>query len=292
MWLWMVLTLLMCFLCKAAGTAVLQPHPWRFKSLSFAMSLGRAACLQSLNPLKTSSCVCGPILSISVYCFRIFIWEIGNFTLLGLTLKSTWDWQTNKHTVLKITNPVGRHHDGRIVSQRHPSDHFVLFPLHERLSMSAGIGCILTHCGRTPLLDIGHSICFQTEAGQCIFLWSVYLKYDIVDTYYGWFLAISYFAFSTFLRHVVALVWVNTEDCSRLHPACVIRPVISGGVMFGRSVHSERSGGSLMESGVCVMLISMEWNDISVWGGFWATDVVCYLLWWAMKGVQGDELFK
>lgn len=89
------------------------------------MSLGRAACLQSLNPLKTSSCICGPILSISVYCFRIFIWEIGNFSSLGLTLKSTWDWQTNKHTALTITNPVGRHHDGRIVSQRHPSDHSV-----------------------------------------------------------------------------------------------------------------------------------------------------------------------
>lgn len=197
MWLWNVLTLLMCFfLCKAAGTAVLQPHPWRFKSLHFAMSLGRAACLQSLNPLKTSSCICGPILSISVYCFRIFIWEIGNFSSFGLTLKSTWDWQTNKHTALKITNPVGRHHDGRIVSQRHPSDHSVLVLCHERFPMSAGISCILTHCGQSALLESGPGVCFQPQPAQCIFMWSVYLKYDTVDTHYSSFLAISYFAFS------------------------------------------------------------------------------------------------
>lgn len=143
--MWRVLTLLMCFLCKAAGTATLWPHPWSFKSLDFAMSLGRAACLQPLNPLKTSSCVCGLILSTSVYYFWIFIWEIGNLISLGLTLKSTWDWQTNKHTVLIKTDPVGRHHDGRIASQRHPSDHYALTPHDERFSVSAGVSCILTH---------------------------------------------------------------------------------------------------------------------------------------------------
>lgn len=73
----MVLTLVMCFLCKAAGAAVLQPGSWRFKSLRFAMSLDKAVCLQSLNPLKTSFCISGPIFHISVYCSRILIWEIG-----------------------------------------------------------------------------------------------------------------------------------------------------------------------------------------------------------------------
>lgn len=110
------------------------------------MSLGRAACLQTLNPLKTSSCICGPVLYISVYCCRIFIWEIGDFTSLGLTLESTWDWQTNKQTALKITNPVGRHRDGRIVSQRHTSDHSLCFLSHERLSMSPGTDCLRRRC--------------------------------------------------------------------------------------------------------------------------------------------------
>lgn len=146
MWLWKVLTLVKCFLCKAAGAAVLQPHSWRFKCLHFTMSLGRAACLQSLNPLKTSFCICRPILYISVYCYRIFIWEIGDFTSLGPTLKSTWDWQTNKQTALKLTVPVGRHHDGRIVSQRHTSDHSVHFLCHERLSMSPGTDCLQRRC--------------------------------------------------------------------------------------------------------------------------------------------------
>lgn len=107
------------------------------------MSSGKAACLQSLNLLKTSSCIYRPILHISVCCSRIFIWEIGDFTSLGLTLKSTWDWQTNKQTGLKITKPAGRHHDGRIVSQRHTSDHSVLFLCHERFSINAETGCML-----------------------------------------------------------------------------------------------------------------------------------------------------
>lgn len=182
--LWNILTLLMCFLCKAAGTAELQPHPWRFKSLHFAMSLGRAACLQFLNPLKTSSCICGPILSISVYCFRIFIWEIGNFSSLGLTLKSTWDWQTNKHTAIKITNPVGRHHDGRIVSQRHPSHHSVLFPVGQRKILHE-LCCILTHYGQFPLLDGGHSLhSLHSVYSYDLSIWNIIQLTDIMANFW------------------------------------------------------------------------------------------------------------
>lgn len=152
MWLWLVLTLLVCFSCAAAGTAVLQPHRW-------AVSPGTAACLQPPNPLKTSSCICGPILYIPVYCFRIFIWEIGNFAWLGLTPKGTWDWQTNKQAALKITNPVGRHHDGRKVSQRHSH------------SVTKDSPCWL--------------IASQTQHTRCVSLQSIYLKRDTVNTYHG-----------------------------------------------------------------------------------------------------------
>lgn len=70
----------------------------------------------------------------------------------------------------------------------------------------------------------------QTELAQFI-SGSRHLKYDTVNTYYVQFLAIGLHRFRHFLE---AGVRGNTgEDCSRLRPASVIRPLISGRVMFG-----------------------------------------------------------
>lgn len=255
----MVLTLVMCFLCKAAGAAVLQPGSLRFRSLRFSMSLGKAACLQSLNLLKTSSCICRPILHISVYCCRIFIWEIGDLTSLGLILKSTGDWQTNKQTGLKITKPVGRHHDGWIVSQRHTSDHSVLLLCHERL------------CERwRSWLTVGeltgqwsqHLFSNRTNAVHVIydpFVWNmiqlthimihVFIALSTLEAYSG--LGVS--------EHCGGLFRASPSPCDQ---TTHLRLRLAD-VWLALSIQRSR-GGSLMESGVCVMLGSTEWNGVSV----------------------------
>lgn len=280
----MVLTLVMCFLCKAAGAAVLQPGSWRFKSLRFSMSLGKAACLQSLNLLKTSSCICRPILHISVYCCRIFIWEIGDLTSLGLILKSTGDWQTNKQTGLKITKPVGRHHDGWIVSQRHTSDHSVLLLCHERLCER-----------RRSWLTVGeltgqwsqHLFSNRTSAVHIIydpFVWNmirlthimihVFIALSTLEAYSG-------LGVSEHWRIVQSFTQPLWSDHSSQAEA---------GWCLARSVHSEEPGGggrSLMESGVCVMLGSTEWNGVSVSCGH--SELAALM----EDGVgEGDELSK
>lgn len=84
----MALTRLMWFLCKPAGTAVFQP------AQEGSMSLGKAVCLHSLNPLKTSSCIYRPILQFSVYCSRTFIWEMWDFSPFWKALET--DKQTNR----------------------------------------------------------------------------------------------------------------------------------------------------------------------------------------------------
>lgn len=65
-----------------------------------SMSLGKAVCLQSLNPLKTSSCIYRPILHFSVYCSRAFRWEMWDFSPfwkhLRLTNKQTDKLKDNK----------------------------------------------------------------------------------------------------------------------------------------------------------------------------------------------------
>lgn len=75
----------------------MRPGSGRFTSLHLAMSPGKAACLQSPNPLKTSPCLCGPVLHISVCYSRIFMWEIGDFASSGLALKQHLR-PTNKQT--------------------------------------------------------------------------------------------------------------------------------------------------------------------------------------------------
>lgn len=191
-----VLTLEMCFLWKAAGAAVLQPGSWRFKSLRFAMSLGKASCLQSLNPLKTSSF---HLQAYTLYfCLLFQEFYMGNWGLRFVRPnpeKSTWDWQTNKQTAIKITKPVGRHRDGQTVSQRHTYDHSVLFllsrkTLRERWDRPHAPEK-LTHCGGTRRLDSGRSgICFQTEPAQFT-LFTIHL----FEIRYSWHTLWSFFFF-------------------------------------------------------------------------------------------------
>lgn len=177
----MVLTLVMCFLCKAAGAAVLQPGSLRFRSLRFSMSLGKAACLQSLNLLKTSSCICRPILHISVYCCRIFIWEIGDLTSLGLILKSTGDWQTNKQTDRPKDNKACGQTSWWLDSEPEAHIWSLCPPSLSRKTLWTLEK--LTHCGRTDWTVVAASVFKQNQRSSC-YLWSICLKYDTADTYY------------------------------------------------------------------------------------------------------------
>lgn len=65
------------------------------------MSLGKAVCLQSLNPFKTS-----PYFCLLFQGFYMVNWG------LQFVLKNIWDWQTSKQMGLKIIKPLGRHCDG------------------------------------------------------------------------------------------------------------------------------------------------------------------------------------
>lgn len=73
------------------------------------MSLGKAVCLHSLNPIKTSSRISSHIPHISVYCSWAFIPQDRR---LGFILQHTWDWQTNKQTGLWATRGDGGHGAG------------------------------------------------------------------------------------------------------------------------------------------------------------------------------------
>lgn len=74
-----------------------------------SMSLGKAVCLHSLNPIKTSSRISSHIPHISVYCSWAFKTQDRR---LGFILKHTWDWQTNKQAVLRATRGDGGHRAG------------------------------------------------------------------------------------------------------------------------------------------------------------------------------------
>ncbi len=112
---------------------------------------------------------------------RFLYGKLGTSLSLGLTLKRPWDWQTNKHTARKITKPVGRHYDGRIVRPSHTSDHCVLFLCHESLSVNSGEADSLWKNSWTV---VSASV-FKQNQHSSFYLWSIYLKRDTAFTYYG-----------------------------------------------------------------------------------------------------------
>lgn len=123
------------------------------------MSLGKAVCLHSLNPIKTSSRISSHIPHISVYCSWAFIPQDRR---LGFILQHTWDWQTNKQTGLWATRGDGGHGAGG--------------PLPVSLSRRA------TNAGRAESLGQRTDSPTGLTVHGAGNLWSVYLKRDPVDT--------------------------------------------------------------------------------------------------------------
>lgn len=188
---------------------------------------------------------------------------MGNVGLLSI-LKSTWDWQTNKQTNLKITKPVGRRRDGRTVSQGWSSDHSVAFLCHEPLFMWDK----LSHCWRAQCLQhlFSNSECIVLVI-YSPFIWNVIQLTHIMVSLLRCFIHI----WEAMWR---LGCWWTLEDCWK---ACVIRPLISGWLMFGllcpfSSLHVRVCAcvcwawGTLMESNVCVMLGSPKRNGVGVGG--------------------------
>lgn len=102
-WLPSVLTPMVGFLRKEPGQQCSSA------AHGGSMSLGKAVCLHSLNPIKTSSRISSHIPHISVYCSWAFIPQDRG---LGFILEHTGDWQTNKQTVLRATRGDGGHRAG------------------------------------------------------------------------------------------------------------------------------------------------------------------------------------
>lgn len=138
----------------------------------------------------------------------------------------------------------------------------------------------LSHCGRTQWLDSGRSICFQTEPAH-----SMLFMIHLFEIRYS--------------RRIISSVarrrgmwWPGCERTLWRIVQSFAQPVWSdhssqAGWCLARSVHSEESGGSLMESGVCVMLGSTEWNGVRGGaGGVWAAALM------EDGGGEGDELSK
>lgn len=150
---------------------------------------------------------------------------------------------------------MGRHLDGRIASQRHTSDHLDLSLCHGRLSAKAG-----------------EAESWKNWTGQ----WSQHLFSNrirtvhlIYDPFTRNMIQLTHITGNLFCLsaalpspHLRGMRWSGCEGTlwrivQSFRPARVIRPLISGWVMFG-PLCPFRGLGSLMESGVCVMLGSTE----------------------------------
>lgn len=155
---------------------------------------------------------------------------MGNMGLVSI-LKSTWDWQTNKQTNLKITKPVGSRRDGGAVSQECSSDRSVAFLCHEPPFMWDK----LTHCGKARCFQhlflnstqntVQRSAVYRTIVPVIYspFIWNVIRLTHIMVSLWRCFI------------HIWDAVWWlgcwwTPEGCWK---ACVIRPLISDWNMFG-----------------------------------------------------------
>lgn len=197
---------------------------------------------------------------------------MGNVGLLSI-LKSTWDWQTNKQTSLKITRPVGRRCDGRTVSQGWSSDHIVAFLCHEPPFMWDK----LTHCWRAQCLQhlFSNSKCIVFVIYSPFFWTVIQLTHTMVNL-----LRCCVHIWEAMLQ---LGCWWTLEDCwkclcdqtTHLRLAYVWPPLsIQQSACVGMSICVCWAWGTLMESNVCVMLGSPKRNGVGVGG-----DCVLPLQW-------------
>lgn len=166
---------------------------------------------------------------------------MGNVGLLSI-LKSNWDWQTNKQTNLKITKPVGRRRDGRdsepgLIVWSQPC-----FRCHEPPFMWDK----LTHCWRARCLQhlFSNSECIVIVICSPFILNVKQLSHIMVSLLCG------------FIHIWEAMwrlwCWWTLEECWK---ACVIRPLISVLLMFGRPLSIQQS---CVCAGMCTCVLGMR----------------------------------
>lgn len=224
------------------------------------MSLGKAVCLQSLNPLKHLPAFTG--LSF------IFLFIIPGllYGKCGTSLHSEKQLRlTNKQTdKLKDNKACGQtswwsdSEPGLIVWSQ------PCFHCHEPPFMWDK----LTHCWRAQCLQhlFSNSECIVIVICSPFILNVKQLPHIMVSLLCGF---IHIWEAMWRLR-----CWWTLEECWK---ACVIRPLISVLLMFGLlcpfsslcvlvCAHVCWAWGTLMESNVCVMLGSLKWNGVGVGG--------------------------